>query len=518
MNLERKTITHGVSGERLLTQMTFDDDINVSDHNADIRSIVMQTGHVRVEEVRCLGGKIRLAGHLEFSILYTSEENGMLSCIRGDFSFEETVNYDGGQDGEQVTVLCNMEDLRAQMIHSRKMNVKAIVTFALYPVCLKNIDAAVGVKEPSEVLTRTEQFAGLQVCGKDTIRVKEIFDLPGGKPDVERIIYQNVQLRNMKTRPEKGKLLVSGELCVFLLYRSVDEHMPIQWLERQIAVNGEVESLRIDDRMLSASCVQLAHTEISVQEDEDGEMRQIGVEAVLQCDLAVYEEQRVELLEDVYIPEMEFDITKPQISMTVLEGCNDSRMKTSLNMALHAQKPLVQIVYTEAAVKVEDYHPGEGGLVLEGVWMLDLLYQQADSENPFHARHEEYPFAYTVQMESGNPESQMAKGIQLQITGTVEQVNAVLSGADEAEIRLTAGFRIVYCSRKKIPVITDIEMHPVSPEKIEEMPGITGYVVKPGDTLWSIARKYYVPLSSIREVNGLTTDELKVGQKLLIVK
>lgn len=518
MNLERKTITYGAGGDRLLTQMTFDDDINVSDNNADIRSIIMQTGSVRVEEVRCLGGKIRLAGHLEFSILYTSEENGMLSCIRGDFGFEETVNYDGGQDGEQVTVLWNMEDLRAQMIHSRKMNVKAIVTFSLYPACLMEIDAAAGVKEPAEVLTRTEQFAGLQICGKDTLRVKEIFDLPGGKPDVERIIYQDVQLRNVKTRPEAGRLLVSGELFLFILYRSVDEHMPVQWLERQISVNGEVESSGINDMMLSASCIQLAHTEISAQEDEDGEMRRIGVEAVLQCDLALYEEQRVELLEDVYIPEMEFEITKPQISMMVLEGCNDSRMKTSLNMPLHAQKPLVQIVYTEASVKVEDYHPGEGGLVLEGVWILDLLYQQADQENPFHARHEEYPFTYTVQMETDNLEAQMAKGAQLQITGTAEQVNAVLSGADEAEIRLTAGFRIVYCSQKMVPMITDINMHPVSAEKIEEMPGITGYLVKPGDTLWSIARKYYVPLAAIREVNGLTTDELKVGQKLLIVK
>ena len=139
MELIKEDITYGVGSRRLMTQLTFDDDINVSDSNADIRSIIMQTGHVRLEEMRVLGGRIRLAGHLEFSVLYTSEDRGILSCIRGDFAFEEMVNYDQGRDGEQVTVLWDMEDLRAQVINSRKMNVKACVILAiqgLLPLCI----------------------------------------------------------------------------------------------------------------------------------------------------------------------------------------------------------------------------------------------------------------------------------------------------------------------------------------------------------------------------------------------
>lgn len=516
MELIKKNLVYGTGSRRLLTQLTFDDDINVSDNNADIRSIIMQTGHVRLEEMRVLGGRIRLAGHLEFSVLYSGEDGGMLSCIRGDFAFEEMINYDEGQDGDLVTVLWDMEDLRAQIINSRKMNVKSVVTFSLYPSRLEEIQTAVGVQDTKnpEMLTRTEQFAGLKICGKDTLRIKEMFSLPGGKPDVDRIIFQDVQLRNVKTRPENGHLAVNGDVFLFLLYRSPDEHMPLQWLERQFPISGEVESPHASDMMLSASCIQLAHTEISAAEDEDGEMRRITMEVVLQCDLQLYEEQRVEFLEDVYVPEMEFDITRPEVPMMVLDSCNDSRMKMNMTMQLHAQKPLVQAVYTGGSVKVEEYHPGEDGLVLEGVVSLDLLYQQADQENPFDAGHEDFPFTYTVQMPAGNLDNDM----KLQITSSVEQLNAVLSGPDEAQIRLMAGFRIVFCREKKVRVITGIDMMPVAAEKIENMPGITGYMVKPQDTLWSVARKFYVPLSSIREVNALTSDELKPGQRLLIVK
>ena len=187
----------------------------------------------------------------------------------------------------------------------------------------------------------------------------------------------------------------------------------------------------------------------------------------------------------------------------------------NFNMPLHAQKPLVQIIDVEAAVKVEDYHPGEDGLVLEGVISVELLYQQADQENPYDSRHQEYPFSYIVQSQNGG---NAGHSELLRISSSVEQVNAVLAGADEVEIRLTAGFCIAFCSKKSIRMITEIDMKPVPAEKIDNMPGIAGYVVRPQDTLWSVARKFYVSLASVREVNELNSDELKPGQKLLIVK
>lgn len=516
MELIKKPVTYGRCNKRLITQLTFDDDINVSDANADIRDIIMQTGHIRMEEMRVLGGKIRLAGHLEFSVLYSSEDNGTLSCIHGNFGFEESMNYDEGQEGEMITVLWEMEDLRVQAIHSRKMNVKAVVTFSVYPANQMEIQAAADVSgQPDlETLTRTEQFTGLKVCGKDILRVKESFLLPGGKPDVDRIVFQNMKLHNIKTRAQNGSVQVSAELILCMLYRPVDEQLPMQWLERQIPVNGEVEVSKSADFMISASMIQLAHTEISLSEDEDGEMRQITAEAVLQCDLMLYEEQKLVLLEDVYVPEMEFEITRPEISVTTLENSNDSRMKTNISMQLHALKPLVQVIYTNAEVKVEEYHPGDEGLVLEGIITVDLLYQQVDPENPFHAAQETVPFTYTVQMSGWEPQ----ENDFLQVISSVEQISAVLSGADEAEVRILAGFTVISCRQKPLRVITDVKMKPADQEKIERMPGIIGYLVQPQDTLWSIARKFYVSLSSIREVNGLKTDEIKAGQRLLIVK
>ena len=55
-------------------------------------------------------------------------------------------------------------------------------------------------------------------------------------------------------------------------------------------------------------------------------------------------------------------------------------------------------------------------------------------------------------------------------------------------------------------------------EKMAALPGIAVYMVKEGDSLWDIGKRYYVPVSAIRQTNSLTSDEIKTGDKLLIVK
>ena len=50
------------------------------------------------------------------------------------------------------------------------------------------------------------------------------------------------------------------------------------------------------------------------------------------------------------------------------------------------------------------------------------------------------------------------------------------------------------------------------------MPGIVGYVVKQGDTLWDIAKRFYTSVEVIKAVNNLTSDEIHPKDTLILVK
>ena len=43
-------------------------------------------------------------------------------------------------------------------------------------------------------------------------------------------------------------------------------------------------------------------------------------------------------------------------------------------------------------------------------------------------------------------------------------------------------------------------------------------MVREGESLWDIGKRYYVPVSLIQQTNNLSGDEVKAGDKILIVK
>jgi len=54
-------------------------------------------------------------------------------------------------------------------------------------------------------------------------------------------------------------------------------------------------------------------------------------------------------------------------------------------------------------------------------------------------------------------------------------------------------------------------------EEDQDLPNTTGkYIVKRGDTLYSISRRFSIPVDTIKQLNNLTDNALTVGQKLIL--
>ena len=51
---------------------------------------------------------------------------------------------------------------------------------------------------------------------------------------------------------------------------------------------------------------------------------------------------------------------------------------------------------------------------------------------------------------------------------------------------------------------------------IHQYPAVQEIIVKPGDTLWSLARTYRIGLNRLRSINHLTDDQIEVGQVLML--
>jgi len=86
------------------------------------------------------------------------------------------------------------------------------------------------------------------------------------------------------------------------------------------------------------------------------------------------------------------------------------------------------------------------------------------------------------------------------------------------EVKAVLGFQTVAFRPIPVELVQEIETASLDTEKWSMLPGMVIYVVKPGDTLWNIGKRYYIPVTQIMELNHLESDLLQIGQKLFLVK
>ena len=258
---------------------------------------------------------------------------------------------------------------------------------------------------------------------------------------------------------------------------------------------------------------ELTDVNIDVRMDEDGEMRLIGVEATLEVRLIVYEEERLELLADAYSLEQSCTpkITEEQMERLLLQ--NHSKCKVTEQLSLPEIKDdILQICHSSARIQVEHTEAAEGGIQIEGVLHISFLYVKADDAIPFDTWQGMVPFSYLL--ESNETAENMTYGL----TYAVEQLSIGLLGTDEIEIKAVLAFHSFLKEPICIRNIREIEFTPFDMEELERRPGITGYIVRDGDILWDLAKKYNTTVEGIMEVNELPSEEIKAGDRILIFK
>ena len=243
MELIKKTIYMNRLKGKTVTQITLDDDRNVPDTKADIDYIIQEQGDVKLDDCRVMGDRAGLRGKLAFHILYQTPVQGAVDSLNGEIIFDELVNINGLEELDQVQVQWDIEDLSADMVNSRKVSIKAVVTFTIFVQQIYDEQTAVDAEGELNLdcMKKSVEAAQIAMQKRDTYRVKEEAELPASKPNIREVLWSSVQPRAVETRPMDGSISLRGELLVFCMYSGEEEHIPVQWLERSVPFSGTID-------------------------------------------------------------------------------------------------------------------------------------------------------------------------------------------------------------------------------------------------------------------------------------
>ena len=513
MECEKREIGVYRQGRVITDQFYIDDDYNVPDAKSDVKDVILGKGTIDIEDMKAVENYIRVSGKMYFRVLYVAEgSETRLASLEGHFPFEEMIYMEEAQE-ENLFVKQAEAELTVTMIHSLKLNIKTLAELQICSEGKAGIEITTDMRADFPVYKkhRQENLLKMVLLKKDTYRIKEEITLGGTKESVGTLLWSEAVSRRLDTRLDTDALILQGELLLFCFYESLEGKL--DWIEQTIPYEGRMECYGAGEDMYHQIYASLCDVNVDVRMDEDGEMRLLGVEATLEARILVCEEEKLEVLEDIYslncrcIP----DLKEERAERLLMQ--NHSKCKVTERLSLPEIKDdILQICHSSARIQVEHTEAQAEGIRIEGVLHIWFLYVKTDDARPFDVWQGMVPFSYLLES------NEMAEEMNYDISSAVEQLAVGLMGNDEIEVKAVLAFHTFLRKPVYIHNIESVECEPLDMEEMEKRPGIVGYIVKAGDDLWSLAKNYNTTVEGIMKVNEMETDAVREGDKILIFK
>ncbi len=516
VDLIKKNIHMNKLKSKCNTQLTLDDDFNVPDIKPDIDRIIKEQGVIILSEVKPMNGKLMIKGELKFNLLYiSSEDSRPIHNIVGRLPFDEVVNMEDSATGINVNVRCELEDLNATLINSRKISVKSILGFSCLAEEIYDQEAAVDVDNERDCYYQKKRLNVTQIAinKKDTYRIKDEIILPSGKPNVYEVLYSDLEMRNVETRLGENKISIKGDIIAFILYASDDEEQPIQYYESELPFSGVLECNGCNDNMVSDISIMLLSKSIETKEDSDGEERVIDLEVVLDLDVKAYEEEEINILSDLYSTSKKVLPDFEEVSFDNLLVKNNSKLRIVDHIMIEPTMPKVlQICNATGAVKVDEMQIVPYGIQVDGVIDMQILYISEEDDKPLGCVKGAIPFSQVVEAKNINA------NCSYDVKPYIDQLSVMMLDGTDIEVKAAINLDTIIFDKMNQYVIRDIATEDIDMNEMQALPSIMGYVVQPGDTLWNIAKRFYCTTDSIMEMNDLESNLVMPGDKLVLLK
>lgn len=497
------------------TQIALEDDINISDSRPDALKLIMDRGNVVIEEVRVTDDHVGVKGKLNFGILYLAEgKTADVAAMEGSIPFEEQLYMDGVQSGDNVNVTWGIEDLTIGLINSRKFSVQSVLLIKAVCEEIRDEETAMELSgsEPVEYRKKTMDIASMAIRKKDIFRIKDEVEIPGSFPNILSLIWWEIEPSEVEFKLVEDKINLQGEVRAFFLYRGEGEDGEICHYETTMPFSGSLDCNGAREGMIPEIRYVAEGREVAMRPDLDGEERIITFELCLNLDICAYEEEQIDILADVYGVVQEAAVSEREASFRKLVGRSNGKMKLAGHFDAQEGEQIVKVLHTSAGVQINGTSIAEGGIMAEGLLNLQILYESANEDARYGMIRGSIPFQYVLEAEN------VDESCHYPLQTNVEQITVSVIDGSEVDVKCVLFFHTNVFREWKERIVESIHLSELDNEKIASLPGIAVYAVREGESLWDIGKRYYVPVSVLRQINELATDEVKPGDRILVVK
>lgn len=507
MNIETKKNTvciNQIVGQKTENIIVEGDSI-IPDIKPDILNSINIDGTVCINKKEIFDGKIKIEGTINSNIIYLADNED--AGIRGfctNIDFSKTIEMKNAKDDMIFDCNINLKNIECKVLNGRKINVKSVLEVEVKLFINKNIEFIDDISNISDIQKLNKNFNMDSVLGsgqtrcfaKDTVLIDSIDDLA-------EIMKTKVKIINSETKVSYNKILVKADLSVKILYLTEDNR--INCVKTKLPIMGFIDIQNISDENMCDVRFSLKNIIIKPNNVEE---HSIYIEAEVEIGCNVYENKNLDIIEDLYSPSV--NLNPNYLNFNTIQG--KKILENSCNIRQNQNIPELKnekIYDSDVNVNILKQNIINGNLILEGEIEIIFIYS-SNRTGGLDSKKIIIPFNHNIEIDG------ISKQTKVNMNVEVTMQDFVVLPDESIDIKIDLLFLVNIFKNVNLSVINSIQLD--ENQGIENN-SIVIYFVKPGDTLWSIAKKFKSTVKNIMEINKLEDEnKICVGDELFIPK
>jgi hypothetical protein len=485
-------------------------DIIVPDSKPDALKIVNITVTPYINDMQVLdGGKVKITGRINYFVIYNVSDP--VFNTRGlfmSYPYTETLNVEGITKESILNIVPITKNVIFSLPNERKISVKSEILFkirAKTPVTI-NLITKFNTDKDIEYKIKECDFNNILFKKKSIIASKEDVMLPKQAEDFFEILKLDVKVINTEYKESYNKIMVKGDMDISLIYLSEDREDSFKRLNLQVPFSSMVELPSINENSKFDIKYEIQNFNLALNE-EITTTKTFSLDYEIEVEVNMFEEQRIEYIEDFYSQSQDLRYSEESVELVKREVEMFKNIEVVENISNILSPNTRLIDYT---LDVSNIEPTLNSNIvkLDGNAKISLLIFNLEN-----MELENKTIDVLINEEFRIDDINQDTRIYLELKNS--NINIIPQGND-LEVRIKID---VYSNIEdviKLNLIDDIMEEKLD---ISDLDSMNIYIVKQGDTLWSIAKKYKTSIGKIAKINNIEdVNVLDKGQKILVIR
>lgn len=479
-------------------------DMIVPDSKPDILNTIDTSGIISIYKKEALDGKVRIDGNISMYIMYLTENSeDKIRGLNTNLDFSENFIIPECTNEMKSLVETSIKSIECKVLNGRKLSIKASVETKIKVFWAEETSVVSDINDNNiQALKPTYRINTLVGSGETKSYLKETMPIDN-VDNLAEILKANICLVDKDIKVSYNKILAKAEIEVQIMYLTEDNR--VNTVEAKLPVVGFVDIQNVLENNICDSSFELKNIIIKPNSVEE---HSIYVELEIEISCQSYEEKEISIIQDLYSVCNDVNYTKN----TVRTMSNKNNRCETLSVREKINVPEIRdnrIVNVDVTPVIQNENRMNSKVKYDGE--LNLMITYADNSGVgINNKNVTIPFEFTID------EINISNSTKIDIQMEIKAKDFIVQSGGDINVNVDVQFNMNAYDDVELDIIDD-----VTEEEGEEAQdySVVIYVVKPGDSLWNIAKQFKSTVDDIARVNGIEdTNRIRAGEKLYIPK